>query len=113
MRGEQPRDNLRADGSRKGNGYFGKLERPDGRVSTEISVSVDIDGKRTEIPLLVPTLRSDEIDKLLSLDPSDEIPRDILLKAQKFAVSRIASGRSPFWQEGEEAYKRPPSVSRD
>jgi hypothetical protein len=35
----------RPDGSAKGGGYFGELKRPDGGVSTEISVGVGIDGK--------------------------------------------------------------------
>jgi len=31
----------RPDGSKKGRGYFGEIKRPDGAVSTELSVSVE------------------------------------------------------------------------
>jgi hypothetical protein len=36
----------RPDGSKKGRGYFGEIKRPDGAVSTELSVSVEFDGLR-------------------------------------------------------------------
>lgn len=57
----------------KGLGYFGKLKRPDGNVSTELSIGVNIDGKEIEIPSLVPTLTQEEIDYLLG-SPIDNIP---------------------------------------
>ena len=40
-----PSDNgfgLRADGTKKGSGWLGPLQRPDGRISSEISIGVDI-----------------------------------------------------------------------
>ena len=46
----------RTDGTKKGPGYFGELKRPDGSVSTEISVGVGFDDGEHEIPTLVPTL---------------------------------------------------------
>jgi hypothetical protein len=86
----------RADGSRKGYGFLGVLKRPDGRVSSEISVGVDIGGKETEIPTLVPTLTRGEVDQLLSLKDGERIPRPIIDKAIEFAQQRISRGLSVF-----------------
>jgi len=104
--------NRRADGTQKGNGYFGKLMRPDGGYSTEISVGVQFNGKETEIPLLVPTLTKDEIDYLLN-NPVDKGSKEnicekdpamfkrILYKAIDYAKKRISNGQSPFAEPGE------------
>lgn len=87
----------RADGSKKGNGFLGVLQRPDGGVSTEITVGVNINGKETDIPTLVPTLTKAEVDSLLKGDkPSDAIVQ----KAVDHAKSRIAAGKSVFADEG-------------
>jgi hypothetical protein len=83
----------RVDGTKKGVGYLGELKRPDGKVSTEISVGVDFGNGETEIPLLVPTLSKDEIDHLLA--GKKETP-EILDKAVKHAIDRLKSGKSPF-----------------
>lgn len=83
----------RADGSTKGHGWLGLLRRPDGDVSSELSVGVEIDGKETEIPLLVPTLTRAEIDQVLS---NDKPPRAALDKAVAFARERISAGKDPF-----------------
>ncbi len=96
---------LRVDGTRKGTGFLGVLNRPDGRVSTELSVGVFFNDKETLIPLLVPTLTQDEIDFLLSSEGSEggiEVPEAILDKAVGHAKQRINDGRSPFLEEGEE-----------
>lgn len=86
----------RADGTKKGNGFLGVLQRPDGGVSTEISVGVNLDGKETEVPLLVPTLNKKEVDTLLSLPPGQKPPPEIVQKAVDHAKERIALGKSPF-----------------
>lgn len=89
----------REDGTDKGYGFLGLLKRPDGGVSSEISVGVQINGKEVEIPTMVPTLTRAEVQKLLSikLDGSaDEIPDAIVDKAVAFAKKRIAAGKSPF-----------------
>lgn len=93
----------RADGSAKGDGFLGVLQRPDGKVSSEISIGVNIDGKEIEIPTLVPTLSAQEKNWLLTNDVSDpsRIPRTIQDKAVAFARTRIAAGQSPFAQAGE------------
>jgi len=91
----------RVDGSDKGNGWLGVLRRPDGGVSSEISVGVNIGGKETEIPLMVPSLTKSEVTTLLSSDPKDpnffsKLPPSIKQKAVSFARDRIAQGQSPF-----------------
>lgn len=90
----------RVDGTPKGKGYFGELQRPDGSISTEISIGVNIDGKETEIPSLVPTLTDDEKKYLLS---GEKPTPAIIEKAVKFAHERIKSGKSPFAGNGEQA----------
>ena len=88
----------RPDGTPKGRGFFGELKRPDGQVSTELSVSVDLDGKKVLIPLLVPTLDKSEVDHLLS---GKKWTQGILDKAVNFATSRMGDGRSPFADAGD------------
>jgi hypothetical protein len=83
----------RVDGSNKGAGWLGVLRRPDGNVSTELSVGVNIDGKEREIPLLVPTLSRSEVQQVLA---SDKTPPAVLDKAVAFARQRIAAGQDPF-----------------
>jgi hypothetical protein len=99
----QPNANdTRADGTQKGTGFLGVLKRPDGRVSTEISIGVNINGKEMDIPTLVPTLSKDEVNYLLST-PEDRIMeadkgmyRSIEQKAVDHAKSRMQKGESPF-----------------
>lgn len=93
----------RADGTRKGDGYFGALSRPDGGVSSEISIGVNMDGKEVEIPALVPTLNPAEVRFLLSMDVSkDQVPQSIVQKAVDFARRRKASGDPLFAKQGEQ-----------
>jgi GH24 family phage-related lysozyme (muramidase) len=114
-----PTDDVRADGSKKGNGFLGVLQRPDGNVSTEISVGVEIDGKEVEIPTLIPTLTKEEINYLLTNDIKNPkslfdtpIGKSILNKSKEFAKERIGRGVSPFYQEGEEKTPTTPPVNK-
>lgn len=88
----------RADGTPKGDGFFGVLNRPDGGVSTELSIGVDIDGKETEIPTLVPSLTPEERTWLLSNDIKNptQLPPSIMQKALASATQRLKAGKSPF-----------------
>ena len=102
---------LRPDGTPKGNGFFGPLMRPDGAVSTEISIGVDFDGRETQIPSLVPTLTPAERDYLLA--GNDPTPT-IVQKAVDHARQRMAKGLSPFATDSEklnwnDINRRPPS----
>ena len=99
------KDSTRADGTAKGNGYFGKLDRPDGKVSTELSIGVGFEDGGREIPALVPTLTEKEVKFLLRQDPKEHIPESIRKKAIDHAVKRIRAGKSPFWEEGDEVSK--------
>ena len=97
---------LRSDGTPKGTGFLGELKRPDGRVSTELSIGVNMDGKETLIPTLVPTLDKNEIDYLLKSPTSPEIfktpmGQTIMKRAVEHARKRISEGKSPFAQKGE------------
>ena len=83
----------RPDGTTKGKGFLGELKRPDGGISTEISVGVEIDGKEVEIPTLVPTLSKEEIDYLLE---DGKPTKEIVDKAVAHAKSRMQKGQSPF-----------------
>jgi hypothetical protein len=88
----------RPDGSQKGSGYFGVLKRPDGGVSTEISIGVGLNGKETDIPLIVPTLTKQELNMLLKmpLGKGFNPPESIIKKAVDHAQNRIQAGKSPF-----------------
>lgn len=88
----------RADGTPKGEGFLGVLPRPDGSVSTEISIGVNLDGRETEIPTLVPTLEPEEVNHLLSGGQPTE---QIVGKAVAFARQRMAEGKTLFAQPGE------------
>jgi len=91
----------RADGTKKGTGYFGVIKRPDGKVMSEISIGVALDGKETQIPLIVPTLDKKELDYLMrgnvkSKDFLNKMPPTIIPKAVDHAVNRMKNGMSPF-----------------
>ena len=87
------RSNLRTDGTRKGPGWLGTLKRPDGKVSTELSISVEFDGKEHLIPLLVPTLSKEDITALLA---GNKPEKEIIDKAVAHARKKIKEGKSPF-----------------
>lgn len=103
---------VRADGSNKGEGYFGALKRPDGNFSSELSIGVEIDGKEIDIPALVPTLTDKEVKTLLNQAPDEKIPDSIVEKATAYAKTRIAAGKSPFAGAGEASKTLAPSVDR-
>ena len=89
---------LRPDGTPKGNGFLGPLQRPDGNISTELSIGVDIGGQEALIPSIVPTLTKEELDSLLA---GGEMTPEIVDKATKHAQERMSQGLSPFASEGE------------
>jgi hypothetical protein len=67
-------------------------------VSTELSIGINLDGKETEVPSLVPTLSQAEIDHLLG---GGEPTQAIIQKAADYARSRLAEGKSPFASDDE------------
>lgn len=89
----------REDGTQKGKGFLGELKTPDGKVMTEYSVGVEINGKEVSMPTLVPTLTKPEIDYLVKGGKPTEA---IIDKAVKHAKKRIAEGKSPFYGQADE-----------
>lgn len=92
---------MRPDKTAKGAGYFGEIKRPDGKVMTEITVGVGIDGKETNIPLIVPTLDKAELNYLMRNNPKskmfmEKMPPSIMDKAVEHAVMRMKEGKSPY-----------------
>jgi hypothetical protein len=83
----------------KGLGFFGKLKRPDGFVSTELSIGVNLEGKEIEIPTLVPTLTITEINWLLK---GNKPTKRIVDKSVAHALMRRKFGKSPFADLGEQ-----------
>lgn len=94
----------RADGSFKGKGFYGELKRPDGGVSTELSIGTsDVEpGKEVEIPTLVPGLSQEQKDYLLSTKPEELSKKNpqmwdsIAGQAINFAKERKAKGLPYF-----------------
>lgn len=91
---------LRQDGTKKSKGFLGELKRPDGDISTEISVGVEFDGQEREIPTLVPTLNKKQIEYLLDGGPPT---KEIVDKAVEHARKRIKDGKSPFYEDSEDS----------
>lgn len=88
----------RTDGTPKGKGFLGELQRPDGKVSTEISVSVNMDGKDVLIPTLVPTLTEQEKNYLLG---GGKPNKSIVDKAVEHAKMRMSKGKNVFAENGD------------
>lgn len=86
----------RVDGTQKGPGFLGTLQRPDGQVSTELSIGVEFDGEEQLIPSLVPTLTKQQIDHLLG---GGEPTEEIVDKAVAHSKKRLSQGKSPFKEE--------------
>ena len=94
---------------KKGQGFLGTLQRPDGGISTELSIGVNFDGQEREIPTLVPTLTEQEKNFLINGNaPSEEI----VTKAVNHARERISQGKSPFAQESEGLEEKPQKPMR-
>ncbi len=103
----------RADNSEKGNGFLGLLKRPDGRVSSEISIGVEIGGKEMEIPSIVPTLTPQELQILLSQEWENKpLPPSIIQKAIVHAQQRLHAHQPVFAQPGEELFHLHPHFER-
>jgi hypothetical protein len=89
-------------GAPKGLGYLGPLQRPDGGVMSEYSIGVDINGRETEIPSIVPTLSKSQVTQILNSKDGDPLPAGVREKAEAYAKQRIAAGKDPFAGPGEQ-----------
>ena len=90
-----PKDyGTRPDGTAKGSGWLGEIKMANKKdVMTELSIGVNINGKETLIPTIVPTLTKSEVSFLAK---GNEPTKAIMDKAVKFAQDRISQGLSPF-----------------
>jgi hypothetical protein len=99
-----PPDMYRVDGTIKSlRGFLGPIISYDGKTMTELSIGMEIDGKETLMPSMVPTLTVEEIEILRNLKGGeiDKMPRSIIDKAVQHAIERMRVGRSPFYQDSE------------
>lgn len=108
----------RPDGTKKGTGWLGVLKRPDGGVSTEISIAMDDVNGGKDFPLLVPSLNRKEVDAILAIPTDDpkfmqKVPKSAIDKAVAFAKSRAAEGKSPFAGVNETAQYQAPVPTAD
>ena len=97
----KPNYGLREDGTPKGKGWLGELQHISGNPASEISIGVNIGGKETLIPTIVPNLTKTEIDYMMNSPVGPELfktpmGRQIRDKAAKFAMERMRQGLSPF-----------------
>lgn len=83
----------RIDGTPKGDGWLGPIKTKSGDTMTELSMDAEFDGKRTLVPLLVPTLTEEEISYLAT---GGKPTRGIVEKAMSHAAGRLGQGKSPF-----------------
>lgn len=86
----------REDGTPKGRGFLGLIPMADGSMMSELSVGVELDGKETLIPSVVPTLTEDEIEYLRQGGSPLE-NNEIMDKAVAHALERLRNGQSPFF----------------
>ncbi len=97
---------LREDGTPKGEGYYGKVARPNNpaNFSTELSTSTSDfaqNGKDVLHPLMVPGLTKQELDNLVAGGTPTQAVYD---KALDHARMRVAQGKSPFADKGEQGH---------
>lgn len=97
---------VREDGTMKGQGFFGPLQHSSGRGATELSVSEGPPASfpythKDEIlyPSMVPTLSREELETMMA---GDRFPKSIYDKSYAHARGRLAQGKSPFAQVGEQ-----------
>lgn len=88
----------RLDGTPSGGGFLGVIKDFAGKSMTENTVQVELDGKLTEVPTLVPTLTLQDITELRALQ-GGEVPERLVGKAADFAISRVNEGLPVFADE--------------
>ena len=100
---------MRHDGSApKSLGFFGPQPVGNGDMATEYSIGVDLNGKRQEIPTLVPTLTLEEFMATLNAAGGrGELPDGVVKKAVDHARFRTLMGQPPFWRIPEKQHAPP------
>ncbi len=96
-------DPVSTDRDKSMQGFLGPIKNNvTGKIMTEVSIGVEIDGKEILIPAMVPTLTPKEIDALKNINIGEEpLPKSIIDKATRHAIPRINNNMSPFYQDGE------------
>ena len=98
---QKPSYGNRPDGTQKGTGYLGEIQRPDGTVMTEITAGVNIKGKEIDIPLITPKASKDDLEYLKKADPKSKdfytkMPKGLMDRAVDHAVGRMKTGKSVY-----------------
>ena len=107
------KDMLRADGSTKSSqGYLGAFPDKYGKMMTEQTIGVEIDGKEVQMPAIVPTTTPDEIELLGSGNVNWKSPRGQLIQDKAVANyrDRMSKGLNPYYQDGETVAQDVPPV---
>lgn len=87
----------------KQNGFLGVF-RVGGTAVSENSIGVQINGKETQIPTLVPGLTKEEVSSVIDNALSGgklPLPPEVVAKAVAHAKERIAQGMDPFYNNSE------------
>ena len=104
------KDMYRADGSKKSaRGFLGPITNyVSGGTMTEFATDMQYQGKSIQIPTMVPTLSTSEIEYMRNMKPGagwnlkeSATERSIINKARQHARKRLAEGKSPFYQDKE------------
>ena len=107
----EPMNMRRADGSKKSaRGFLGPVTNyASGNPMTEFSTDMNWQGKKIEIPTMIPSLSDQEIEYMRGMKEGEgwrlsesEIERTIINKAKRHARERLEKGKNPFYQDGEE-----------
>ena len=107
----EPMNMRRADGSKKSaRGFLGPVTNyASGKPMTEFSTDMNWQGKKIEIPTMIPSLSDQEIEYMRGMKEGEgwrlsesEIERTIINKAKRHARERLEKGKNPFYQDGEE-----------
>lgn len=84
---------LRPDGTPKGNGWLGPIPMTNGEVMTEQTIDIDLDGKRTYMPLLVPGHSAEEMELLRG---GGKPTKPMVDRAVEHGLRRMRQGLSPY-----------------
>lgn len=95
----------RANGSEKGEGFFGPVHARDGKsFATEIGVNETIDGEDFHYPLIHPGMSRAELDHLVN---GGKPTPEMYNRALEHALKRKAEGKSPFAGPDDERHPLP------
>lgn len=91
----------RPNGSAKGTGWMGEIQRPDGTVMTEVTTGVNIDGKEVDIPLITPRATKGDLEYLKKADIKGknfykDMPEGLLDRAVDHAVDQMKNKKSVY-----------------